>query len=467
MLITDPTIRNRWFWPLALFTITLLALFLRVYYVKTAMVDHPIRGDAAQYYAYALNLTEHAIFSKDPPGGAVITPDSYRDPGYPLFLSAWMKAFGWAEVWYAVVLLSQALLGALTVALTAQLGRYWLAPEWAAGAGLLMAVWPHSITINGYLLTETLFGFLCALGMLLCARACRCANPWWATAAGLVLGAAALTNAVLQPFGILMAGVLAWRKLAPRKICVALAVGALLLPGAWAIRNMQVSSVGADNSSKDRALFTFVVGAWPDYGAAWHASLSADAAQKANAAVTLQMADTEYAALQASPMEGAKMILRRFSEHPWRYAVWYLFEKPYELWNWNIQIGQGDIYVYPTTNAPFQVNPAWMVLAAICHALNWLLLLLALASLFFVWTKRRWVDGGGKQGSRAALVGVICLLAFATLVYTLLQAEPRYSIAFRPFEILLAITALAGITVWGRNADLFPAGRFAKRSAKT
>jgi 4-amino-4-deoxy-L-arabinose transferase-like glycosyltransferase len=407
-----------------------------------------------------LNLTEHATFSKDPPGSASITPDYYRDPGYPLFLSAWMKAFGWAEAWYAVVLLSQALLGALTVALTAQLGRYWLAPEWAIGAGLLMAVWPHSITINGYLLTETLFGFLCVLGMLLCARAYRCANPWWAMAAGLVLGAAALTNAVLLPFGVLMAGVLAWRKLAPRKICVALAVGALVLPGAWAIRNMQVPGAVAGNSSKDRALFTFVVGASPDYGAAWHASLSADAAQKANAAATLQMVNVEYAALQASPVQGAKMILQRFSEHPWRYAVWYLFEKPYELWGWNIQIGQGDIYVYPTANSPFQVNPVWIAVAAICHALNLLLLLLALASLYFVRTRQRGMDAGGKNGSRTALVGVVCLLAFATLVYTLLQAEPRYSIAFRPFEILLAATALAGITTGWREYRAFSiAGR--------
>jgi 4-amino-4-deoxy-L-arabinose transferase-like glycosyltransferase len=455
----DPTSRNRWSWPLALFAITLLALVLRVYYVRTAVVDHPIRGDAAQYYAYAVNLTEHAVFSKDTPGAATITPDYYRDPGYPLFLSAWMKALGWADAWYAAVLLSQALLGALTVTLAVQLGRYWLAPEWAIGAGLLMAVWPHSIAINGYLLTETLFGFLCVLGMLLCARACRRENPWWAVAAGLVLGAAALTNAVLLPFGILLAGLLAWRKLASRKICVALLAGALVLPGAWAIRNMQVSSTVAGNSSKDRALFTFVVGAWPNYGAAWRASISGDAAQKAKADVTLQTVNVEYAALQASPMQGAKMILQRFSEHPWRYAVWYLFEKPHELWNWDIQIGQGDIYVYPTTNAPFQVNPVWIALAAICHVLNLLLLLLALASLYFAWTKRHWMDGWDKQGSRTALVGVICLLVFATLVYTVLQAEPRYSIAFRPFEILLAITTLTGITMWWqecRHANASP-----------
>jgi 4-amino-4-deoxy-L-arabinose transferase-like glycosyltransferase len=442
----DPISRHRRFWPIALCAITLLALVLRVYYVRTAVVDHPIRGDAALYYAYALNLNLHGVFSKDDPGAAVVTADSYRDPAYPLFLCVWMKAFGWADAWYLAVLLSQALLGALTVTLAAQLGRYWLAPNWAAGGGVLMALWPHNIAINGYLLTETLSGFLCALGLLLCARAYRHENPRWAIAAGLVLGAAALTNAVLLPFGVLLAGFLAWRKLAPRKICVALLAGALVLPGIWAVRNMQISHEVAGSSSKDRALQTFVVGTWPNYGAAWRASISGDAAQKANAEVTLQAANVEYAALRADLPHGAEMILQRLSERPWRYAAWYLLEKPLELWNWDIQIGQGDIYVYPTTNSPFQVNPVWMALAAICRALNWLLLLLALASLYFTSIKRHWLDGCDQRASRAALVGATCLPAFATLVYTVLQVEPRYSIAFRPFEILLAITTLAGIT---------------------
>ena len=117
MLTTDPTSSNRWFWPLALFAITLLALVLRVYYVRTAVVDHPVRGDATQYYAYAWNLSQHGVFAKDAPGAATITPDNYRDPGYPLFLSVWMKALGSADAWYAAVLLCQALLGALAVIL--------------------------------------------------------------------------------------------------------------------------------------------------------------------------------------------------------------------------------------------------------------------------------------------------------------------------------------------------------------
>jgi len=448
MLTTDSTSCNRWLWPLALFSLTMFALALRWYYVSTAVVLNPVRGDAVQYYSYAWNLVHHGIFSKDVPSAPAINPDNYRDPGYPLFLALWMKALGAGSTWYAAVLLCQALLGALTVTLATQLGRYWLPPSWAISAGLLMAVWPHSIAINGYLLTETLFGFLSALAMLLCARACRQVNPWWAIVAGLAFGAAALTNAILLPFAVLLAGFLGWRKLVPRRICLALAVGALLLPGAWAIRNTQITVPKSDGSSMDRALQNLVQGTWPSYHSAWRNSALGDAATQARARVTLRAMDVEYNTLRVSPVKGTKAILQRLGEHPMQYAAWYLLQKPYQLWDWDIQIGQGDIYVYPTKNAPFQTSPAWIALAAICHAINPLLMFLALASFWVAWSRARLYIARSAPANEAALVSVICLVMFATLVYTALQAEPRYSIAFRPFEMLLALTTLAGFNQW-------------------
>jgi hypothetical protein len=153
-------------WPTAVFAITLVSLLLRWYYVSTALVVHPIRGDTRQYYAYALNLAHHGVFSMSLPNAKTIIPDNYRDPGYPLFLAAWMKLLGSADAWYEGVLLCQALLGALTVALACQLGKFWLTPKWVLVAGVLMAVWPHDVVINSLLLTETLFSFLCVSSLL-------------------------------------------------------------------------------------------------------------------------------------------------------------------------------------------------------------------------------------------------------------------------------------------------------------
>lgn len=92
----NPSTEKRWHWPLTLLAITLFALILCWYHVSTAIVDGPIRGDAIQYYAYAWNLLHHGIFSKDIPVAASVIPDSYRDPGYPLFLALWMKLSGTA-----------------------------------------------------------------------------------------------------------------------------------------------------------------------------------------------------------------------------------------------------------------------------------------------------------------------------------------------------------------------------------
>lgn len=453
---------DRWIWPCTLTLLTLCAFALRWYYVSTAMVIHPVRGDATQYYAYAWNLVHHATFAKDAPGALTVTPDNYRDPGYPVFLAAWMKALGTGTAWYAAVLLCQALLGALTVALVAQLGRHWLPMGWCLGAGVLMAVWPHSITITSFLLTETLVAFLCALAMLTSAHACRTPSLIWAALAGLLFGAAALTNAVLLPFGVLLSVVLAWRKLAPRKVCIALALGALLVPGAWAMRNTQIPPAAAGNltsSSKARAAENLAVGAWPGFHHAWAAALiHGDPAARS----TLAAVDAEARLLQRSPAAGAQVLLHRFSEHPWRYAAWYTLEKPRLLWGWSIRVGQGDIYVYPTANSPFQTKPAFRALAALCHGINLPLMLLALVSLVFLWPARWHLVAATHHSNRSAAINVACLLIFITLVYSTLQSEPRYSIPFRSFEMLLAITGAHGLTnVWRKRkratARLLPA----------
>ncbi|MFC5526624.1 ArnT family glycosyltransferase [Rhodanobacter ginsengisoli] len=451
MKFNDSTAGKRWRWPLALLAVSLLALALRWYYVSTALVLQPVRGDATQYVAYAWNLAQHAVFAKDAPGAAVIHPDNYRDPGYPLFLAIWMKWLGDGDAWYSAVLLCQAFLGALTVMLASQLGRYWLPSRWAFAAGVLMAVWPHSITITSYLLSETLFGFLCVLAALLCASAFRRESRLWAIFAGVVFGMASLTNAMLLPFGVLLAIFFAWRRLARPGVCIVLAIGCILLPGAWAIRNAQIAPPAAESSSLARALQNLEQGSWPDFQFAWRQSAVGTPAARIPAQVVLRQVDAEYQLLRSDPRLGAAALTGRFAQHPLRYARWYLIEKPYLLWGWNIEIGQGDIYVYPTANSPFQTRPAWIALAALCHALNLPLMLLGFASAFLAWPARRPFASLEKPYSRASFITVLALAAFVTAVYTSLQSEPRYSIPFRSFEILLAITPLWAVARWWQN----------------
>ncbi|HET7664004.1 MAG TPA: glycosyltransferase family 39 protein [Rhodanobacteraceae bacterium] len=435
--------RHRWIWPTAVIAITLLALGLRWYFVSTARVINPIRADAMQYYNFAWNLAHHGVFSGSSPGSTTVIPGNYRDPGYPLLLAIWMKVFGNRELWYAAVLLTQALLSALTVPLAMLLGRRWLNWRWTAAAGVLMAVWPHNIAIASDLLSETLLGFLCVLAMLLCARASARRSPSWATAAGLGFGSAALTNAILLPFGVLVALFLAWRRLAPRRVWLTLCISAVLLPGAWALRNMHLPPDPSGQTSADRALQNFVQGSWPGYHTAYAELSRGDQ----RGAPVFRAIDAEFQLLRHSPTTGARAIAKRLSAHPLYYLMWYTVEKPWALWDWDIRVGQNDIYVYAVKDSPFDTQPAMRAAEAICHTINPLLALLALGSLVFAVATWRRRNNASLHG-QAAFESVLLLLIYVTVVYSILQTDPRYSIPFRPFEMLLVVTSCSVLSRW-------------------
>lgn len=450
VLATDAyTLRHRLAWTLAMGLVVVLAMGLRWYYVSTAMVYHPIRGDAIQYHAYAWNLAHYGIFSKALPGAAVVVADSYRDPGYPLFLAAWMRLLGNGAAWYAAVLLSQALLGALTVGVAMRIGRRWLSPAWTVVAGVLMAVWPHTITINGYVLSETLMMFLCASALWLSVIASERRSTWLMAAAGLVFSCAALTNAVLLPFALILAVLLAWRGHLTRRLLLALIIGSLVLPAGWAVRNMQLAP---GSSSTDRALVNLVQGAWPAYHRAYIAAVNGHP----NGRRVLDAINRETHLLERDPAQGAQAIAHRFAQAPGHYLAWYVLRKPVLLWGWRIRIGQGDIYVYPTFNSPFNTQVVWRVIAALCHALNRPIMLLMLMGILLAACVRGTapVTALGEMDAkprRMALDASAILVLYVTAIYTLLQAEPRYSIAFRPYEMLLAVTAMGWATAWLRR----------------
>ena len=424
----------RWLWVLALVLIGLFAFGFRWYYVAHAVVYHPIRGDAVQYHAYAWNLVHHGTFSQAPPHSLTVASDSFRDPGYPAFLALWMKAFNGFSAWYPWVLMTQAMLGALTVILLMASGRRWLPDRWLIAAGLLMAVWPHSVVITSFLLSETMFGFLCALGFFLLGRALYKSSTGWSTAAGLSFGAAALTNAVLIPFAPLLALALYFRRVVTRRLLLALAISAIALPLAWSIRNTQLPPSGT--SSSDRAMLNLVQGSWSNYHSAYHQAVMGDPAAK-HALLVIQH---EYDVLHTTPSKGVTAIVHRIGARPLHYVGWYL-SKPAELWGWSIQMGQGDIYVYPTMRSPFSDQLSLRMLVSVCQAANPLLMLMALAGCMLALPWR-----GTHPVPIASATALLTL--YVTLVYSLLQSEPRYSIPFRGFEILLAIFATRQLAAW-------------------
>ncbi|WNL45276.1 hypothetical protein RKE25_17920 [Dyella sp. BiH032] len=423
---------QRWWWT-ALVLIGVVAFAIRWYYVSHAIIDRPVRGDAIEYHAYAWNMAHHGVFSRSRPGSAAVVADNFRDPGYPAFLAFWMAVCGDFPNWYWPVLLSQVLLGALTVVFLMAAARRWIPDRWLIAAGLLIAVWPHSVTITSYVLSETLLGFCCALGFLLLAQAFRNHNRWLALAAGLAFGLAAMTNAVLLPFVPLLCLLLWWRKLVPGRQLVALLLGMALLPAAWAIRNTHVT---AEESSSSRAVMNLVQGSWPEYHESYFRKVIF---KDPEAEQILRQIDREYRVFKASPSQGLATMFARMQTEPWRYTRWYLW-KPMLLWDWDIRVGDGDIYVFPTPYSPFRDKPALRALAAICHTLDpALTLLMFLGSLLALLNIRT-----GPPANTA----MVLLLGFVTLVYSVLQSEPRYSIPFRGLEILLVAHAGWRVAEW-------------------
>ena len=428
-----------WKWSVLLILIGILSIGLRFYYVTHAVVFQPVdrpeaRGDAVDYYNYAYNLLHHGVFSASRATAGGPQSDSFRDPGYPLFLAVWMKAFPEWGSWYAAILISQALLGGLTVMLWLYIGRNFLPSAWLIATGLLMALWPHSVTITSDLLAETLYGFLVALSLATFKATDQKRSATWAFACGACLSMAALTNAVLSPFvGILILyGV--FRLRIPSKLIFIMAITFSAIVAPWQIRNTMLKN--GQPTSMDRATANLVQGSWPNYHSAYKASLNGG---DPSAKLVMAQISNEINLFHTNSESGLSAMWQRFDDAPWHYIGWYL-QKPALLWGWSIRMGSGDIYVYTTKNSPFNSSMSWRSLAAICYALNPALILLALAGCLISLLNQDKV----RDARPTAL-----LLLFITLIHSVLQAEPRYSIPYRGAEILIGVTALYCLATLG------------------
>lgn len=423
--------RPRWHWWAVLALIGGLALALRLYYVTHVVMFQPVnvpgaKGNAVQYYNYARNLVQQNVFSADPIGTLHPVGDSFRDPGYPVFLAAWMKIFPQWDKWYAAVIFSQAVLSAATVVLWLIIGRRWMSPSWLGVAGLLMAVWPHSISISSHLLSETLYGFLTALAMLVFSLGMDKPTYRWAVASGICFSLAAYTNSVLLPFAALLGIYWAMGRQLPTKVALALIATTVCLAMPWIIRNsmQQVDQP----SSKDRALMNLVQGSWPLY----HAAYMASAIKHDSRAIQVkEKIDYEVTTIETNTGKGLSMMWRRMAANPDYYLLWYL-KKPALFWGWNIRIGVGDIYVYVTYHSPFKVQPAWRAVEAFCYSINMPIAVLAMMGCLLTLYHSK---------LHGEAVPVALLLLFVTGVHSLLQAEPRYSVPYRGAEILLSTWA--------------------------
>ena len=200
-----------------LLAIALLALVLRLIYIwqiSDAPFFHLRLGDAAAYHEWALR-----IVGGDWRGDGVF----YQAPLYPYFLAAVYGVFGDGV---AMVRFIQAVTGAGSCVLLAAAGMS-LFGRWGASAGVLLAIYPPAIFLDGLLEKTALVTFFTAA--LLCVLAGQI--KFREQIVGVVLGLLALTreNALLLTLPILLWFVFAERR--PRAAAAFLvAKGLVLLP---------------------------------------------------------------------------------------------------------------------------------------------------------------------------------------------------------------------------------------------
>lgn len=413
--------------------VVLLALLVRVVFLIGLEVHTHIAGDINDYVHYAWNLGQHGVYSSTPIEAATApVPDRFRPPGYPLLLLLAMWLGGFGSVWLACAYALQILISTTTVLLVVLLGREWMKPAYALAAGALLALWPHHVVFASTLLSETLLGFCVALSLWLVAIAQRRQSSAWAAAAGLAFGYAALVNTLVLLFPPLVAGLLLLsRQGGP---ALALLLSFAVLPAVWSITG---PSPAADTpSTADRAAMNLVQGSWPQYHLAWQTRERNDISRQIMAAI-----NDEVTVTLDDRGAGLRMVGQRLARDPVGYARWYLLEKPWLLWDWDIRLGWHGIYFLPTDSSPFERNTGLRGAHALLKAANPLIFALAgvaIVALLVTCVRR--------QPPPFAAMAIAIFVLYVTFMHMLLQAEPRYSIPYRAEQLLLASMGL-GILV--------------------
>jgi hypothetical protein len=414
------------------FAVFLLALAVRLAYFFGAQVDYPIRGDIVQYVNYALNLLNHGTFSSAAPDSAQVPPDAFRGPGYPVFLALWMWLVGADKNWYIVAVMAQVTIGALLAPLSIVWTRLWLPRSAALSVGFLVALWPHLIVLSSTLLSETNFCASLLLFLYLAGFAERSRSAKLGALAGLAGGIAYLINPLAALFPPAVAVLLLLRK--QTRVAAAMIALFLLLAGGWGVRNATHPEM---QGAWDRAAANFVEGSWPMFHAAYNNRTSYESAQQMVDAVT-----EEDRLMVRAPREGIRAMSERMSYDPGGYARWYLLEKPYSLWGWWIEIGWGDVYYLQTTKSPFDRQVAFRAIHEGFRYATPLFFGLAVLAMVGAFVRYRRDD----SSEAFSLLLAAGFFFYVTAIHTLLQAEPRYAVAYRPMEIALAVSA--SLAIW-------------------
>jgi 4-amino-4-deoxy-L-arabinose transferase-like glycosyltransferase len=423
--------RNSILWSalVILVLIFALGLYLRYESVLETVVIKPLRADAANYFMYAYNLRLKHTYSAeikdltDPK--SPVTPDAIRPPGYPLFLTCFVNGPPNKEM-IDKVLIFQAVMSAFTIIVAFLIFKSFLPVPWNLLASLLVALSPHLIAANSYVLTETLFCFLLVVFGLLITLFWKKPSSCLGIIVGIVIGLASLVRVSLQYFWVIVVFLFifhfGWRK--GSRFSVLIFLGFAISFSPWIARNLVTLKKPTDN----RLMINFLHhGMYPNF--------------------TFQNVTESYGhpythdprsdEINKDIKSVLKEIVRRFQHETLKHTKWFLLRKPVALWSWDIVNGWGDVFPYEVSKSPYKNRSLFQWTHMLMHSVHWPLVVLGMLGCLLVWFPRSML-GLSEESAFAARFASL-LLIYYTLLHMVGAPFPRYSVPLRPFLYGMAL----------------------------
>ena len=199
--------------------------------------------DGREYYQLAMNLAHHGRFSQSesPP----LDPDTWRTPGYPLFLAIHVLFF---EDSPQSVIVVQQLLNLLNTLLLAFIALKYMSTRRSLLVGLLFVFEPYHHFYSLWLMPTTLFVTVLLLIWHVWHRAIAPGRWQWCALLGALTGFAVLLRplSILLPVVVLVGLGIEWFRQREKRRVLLRAFGVtlacmMLIVGAWAGRNKVVA----------------------------------------------------------------------------------------------------------------------------------------------------------------------------------------------------------------------------------
>lgn len=402
--------------------------FMRSESISRTKVTYPLSRDAGNYYMYAYNLRHKHTYSieiGDFDGlKSTVAPDAVRSPGYPLFLSIFVDARPTKNI-LKNILFFQMVISTVTIFLSFLLFQNFQSKSFAAVASLLVALSPHLIVMNSYVLTETVFCFAIVTVGLLMSVFLKKPTSFSSIIVGCAVGVASLIRPSMQYFPIPLALFLLFHfdKRKGMLFILLMFLGFVFTFSPWIIRNIKTLGIISDN----RLMINFLHhGIYPDF----------TYAQNTQSFGFPYRYDPRSGEIAESVTSVLKEIKRRFRFEPLKHLKWFMLKKPMTFWSWNMVQGR-DVFVYKVSDSPYYLKGCFRWTYDVMHALHIPTVFLCLLGSLMAWLPLKITNCPEKMIYTARFTSMFII--YSTLVHMIGAPFPRYSIPLRPFLYGMAL----------------------------